>query len=189
MTFETVRVGPPAGSTVIRDDDPCVGCDDERVELAGTLTVIGAGERSLDWYGDTGSPVDRGAPSTVASIPLGGPGGCPAGTTCFEGSGRSEAWGAALLSSVSGRPPAAGNQRVVVGVRNAGSLTIRSDIRDVGPLRDGDPWCQTQVELPARSLEQWASSDEAVVLRDDRGEAACEITARVRGLGTRGADR
>lgn len=199
VTFSELGVtGSASHRGHIEDDDTCILCTDDEMELFGDFQVYaGSGARQWDiraWYGaenvlqPTHSLIEQLADALayLADLPLRILrhlfGSC-AGYTCVSDPGATLNWANVRLDTIDGLP--ATNRNILrVQVPDGASVTIVTNLLDgpTGFRTSNEVFCRQRIELAGRSAREWLTTNEVRTITQDNGEAACRITFYVRGV-------
>lgn len=162
ITVQSLTIGPSAASGQVLDQgDICILCDDRRMELFGDLFIA---------VNNTAPALSRTPGHDIGTLLTGA---CPQGTVCVnEG------------QYVWGQSP----HRVTWLFEMEGDalqlqpLSFTVALKDYDTHNGPDPFCVATKTLGARSLTDWARTDENIELTSDLGEASCKFQINVTGL-------
>ena len=194
VTFDDLSVGGSAAhSGHLEDDDTCIFCTDNRMELFGNMMVSsGTRDDEVDirgWYGLDDIIGRHGGIGDSILWALSQPldlilrlFGNAGGVTYVYDPGATFHWSDLPLDTIDRRPTRNQNTMHVLA-RDGASLTVAINFWDAptGFSIRSDPYCRARIELPVRTAREWATVNETRTVNQDFGEASCRVTLHITG--------
>jgi hypothetical protein len=189
VTLNSVTFGPSTAHHSILDNDTCVLCTDNRIEMIGYagLSAGGSGGPNATYWQGSISRAD--AFTTFIEFPIwqaqgvagdvcgGAAAACaygPAATTSYQ-------WSDLELQNMDGLGQ--NHNAISVDVRDGHTVTLQIEIYDIptGFNNGDDPLCVATITFPYNNAAEWQSVNEQQTINQDHGEASCQITYTVKG--------
>lgn len=190
VTLDNLAIGPSSAHHTILDNDTCILCDDNRMELIGYVGLTGSSGGSSStvlWQGyasrDTNPlaflteiPVwqARGLVGDVCGLQAAACVYGPSGTTSYQ-------WADLQLQAAAGYGQ--NNNVLTIKIMDGHTATLAFELYDIptGVKQETDPFCIATIAFPWRNAQEWQNVNEQRTIDQDQGEASCHITYTVRG--------